>query len=51
LADATILSSTYCKSDLAICDAVEKFYNTIGVEGPAGGERGEGWVAREVAKS
>ncbi|KAJ7318985.1 tryptophan dimethylallyltransferase-domain-containing protein [Mycena albidolilacea] len=42
---------TYCESDLTICDAVEKFYNTIGVEGPAGGERGEGWVAREVAKS
>ncbi|KAK7057610.1 tryptophan dimethylallyltransferase-domain-containing protein [Favolaschia claudopus] len=42
---------TYCKSDLAICEAVEKFYNEIGVEGPGGGEQGQGWVAREVAKS
>jgi len=42
---------TYCKNDLAICDAVEKFYNDIGVEGPEGGEQGQGWVAREVAKS
>ncbi|KAJ7153587.1 tryptophan dimethylallyltransferase-domain-containing protein [Mycena crocata] len=42
---------TYCENDLAICTAVENFYNEIGVEGPEGGERGEGWVAREVAKS
>ncbi|KAF7362289.1 hypothetical protein MVEN_00575500 [Mycena venus] len=42
---------TYCKNDQAICDAVETFYNEIGVEGPEGGERGQGWVAREVAKS
>ncbi|KAF7351052.1 hypothetical protein MSAN_01667500 [Mycena sanguinolenta] len=42
---------TYCKNDRFICDAVEKFYNDIGVDGPEGGERGEGWVAREVAKS
>ncbi|KAJ7822491.1 tryptophan dimethylallyltransferase-domain-containing protein [Mycena olivaceomarginata] len=42
---------TYCKNDLAICDSVEKFYNDIGVKGPECGERGEGWVAREVAKS
>ncbi|KAJ6489682.1 tryptophan dimethylallyltransferase-domain-containing protein [Mycena vitilis] len=42
---------TYCANDLAICDAVEKFYDDIGVEGPEGGERGKGWVAREVGKS
>ncbi|KAF8146893.1 tryptophan dimethylallyltransferase-domain-containing protein [Mycena galopus ATCC 62051] len=42
---------TYCKNDTTICEAVEKFYNDIGVEGPEGGERGPGWVAREVAKS
>ncbi|KAJ7367639.1 tryptophan dimethylallyltransferase-domain-containing protein [Mycena albidolilacea] len=42
---------TYCKNDLAICHSVEKFYNDIGVKGPECGERGEGWVAREVVKS
>ncbi|KAF9039482.1 aromatic prenyltransferase [Hymenopellis radicata] len=42
---------TYCPNDLFVCNAIEKFYNDVGVEGSEVGEHGQGWVAREIAKA
>lgn len=41
----------YTQSDLAISRALEKFYDSVSIQGPEGGEQGPGWVEREVAKS
>ncbi|TFK33626.1 tryptophan dimethylallyltransferase-domain-containing protein [Crucibulum laeve] len=43
----------YCASDLSITEAIERFYDDeeVKISGPDGGERGQGWVSREVAKA
>jgi len=48
-----IYNSYYCKNDLLITQAVERFYNhkNIGILGPRNGDNGLGWVAREVEEA
>lgn len=43
----------YCKNDLCITQAVERFYNqkNIGILGPRNGHSGLGWVSREVEEA
>ncbi|EIM81858.1 aromatic prenyltransferase [Stereum hirsutum FP-91666 SS1] len=40
----------YSTNDLETSRRIEKFYDSVGIEGPEGGEQGPGWVEREVAK-